>query len=199
MVVDYLSPILKFGIAIAKFLPRVIQVTWNYWRRPNIELTVRNVHIDFTDNKEKIHSPSFPAIKIHNRESSEITIDLNSVFINGESLSYIIQQNIYFAKTAKSSDPEIKLCTANKLINKFRENWDSEKYIKVAAHEELSIPIYPRGMSDSIYFKTLTESKVFFPKRKIIIEMIVNSRKSYFSLKRADFLKVVINWLVHER
>jgi hypothetical protein len=161
MVVEYLSPILKFGMAIAKFIPHLIQVLWNYWRRPNLELSARNIHINFTDNKEKNHSPCFPAIKIHNVESSEITIDLNNVFINGESLSYIIKQNIYFSKTSKSSKPEVQLNTANKLINIYRENWNAEKFINIPAHEDLSIPLFPRGMSDSMYFKVFQKQRCF--------------------------------------
>jgi hypothetical protein len=199
MVVEYVSPVLKFGMAIAKFIPHLIQVLWNYRRRPNLELSARHISINFTDNKEKNHSFCFPAIKVHNGELSEITIDLNNVFINGESLSYIMQQNISFLKTSKLSKPEVQLNTTNKLINIYRENWNAEKFIKIPAHEDLSIPLYPRGMSDSMYFMVFPEAKVFFPKGKIIIEMIVNSRKSHFAVNRTDFLKVIINWLVHEK
>ena len=181
-----------------KFLPDFVRTLWNYWKRPNLKLSVRNTHIEFADCNEKRLLPSFPSIRVQNTDSSDITLDLGKLFINGESLTYIIQQNTFFSRTLDQNNPDVKLTTGNELINTFRENWTSAKFLKLPAHEYLDIPLFPQRMGDSTYFKTLPSAKVFFPKRKIVIEMIANSRESHFAVSRMEFLKIIINCLSNE-
>jgi hypothetical protein len=190
---------LKLPLAILKFLPHLVKTLWNYCNRPKLRLSIANTYIEFCTHDGQIQCPSFPSIRIENTESSNVTLDLNKAFINGEALSYIIQQNIFFSKTSEQNTIENKLTTNNKLINLFRENWTTSKFIQIAAHETLDIPIYPKGMDDSMYFKVLNEARILFPKGKIVIILTVNSRTSHYAISRIQFLKVILNNLVHNR
>jgi hypothetical protein len=199
MVAEYLSAGMKVGLAILRFLPSFIRKLWNYWKRPSLQLGVRNTSIEFATSDAKRLLPHFPAIRIHNTGSDDVTFDLGKFFINGESLSYIIQQNPYFSRTLEQNSLENKLTTDNKLIRTFRENWTSSKFLKLPGHEYIDIPLYPQKMGDSTYFKTLDDAKVFFPKRKIVMVMTVNSRESHFAVGKMDFLKIIVNCLVNDR
>ncbi|MFG1495382.1 hypothetical protein ABMA57_02035 [Saccharospirillum sp. HFRX-1] len=199
MVAEYLSAGMKVGLAILRFTPNFIGKLWNYWKRPSLQLAVRNTSIEFATSDAKRLRPNFPAIRIHNASSDDVTFDLGSFFINGESLSYIIQQNTYFSRTLEQNNPEHKLTTDNKLIRKFKENWTSSKFLKLPAHEYIDLPLYPQKMGDSTYFKTLDNVKVFFPKRKIVVVMTVNSRESHFAVDRMEFLRIIVNCLVNDR
>jgi hypothetical protein len=53
MVAEYISAGMKVGMAILRFLPNIAKTLWNYWKRPNIELSVRNSHIEFSTSDEK--------------------------------------------------------------------------------------------------------------------------------------------------
>ena len=198
MVAEYLSAGMKVGVAILKFLPNFIRKLWNYKSRPNLKFCVRHSHIEFSDNKGQRLLPSFPSIRIQNTDSNDITFDLGKFYINGESLTYIIQQNTYFSRTLDQNKSEIKLTTKNNIINTFRENWTSAKFLKLPAHEYLDIPLFPQKMGDSAYFKTLPDARVFFPGRKIVISVTANSKESHFAINRIEFLKVIINCLANE-
>ncbi len=199
MVAEYFSAGMKVGMAILRFLPNFAKTLWNYLKRPNLQLSVRNSHIEFATSDEKRLLPTFPSIRIQNTDSVDVTFDLGKFYINGESLTYIIQQNTYFSRTLEQNTPENKLSTKNNLINTFRENWTSSKFLNLPAHEYLDIPLYPKRMSDSMYFKTVQGAKVFFPKRKIVVAMTANSRDSHFAVNRMEFLRMIVNCLVNDR
>ncbi len=199
MAFDNISPYFKIFYYILKFIPNFVKIIINYWRRPKLKLSVANRHIEFLTNSGEKQSPDFISIIIENCENSDVSLDLNKACINGESLSYIIQQNLYFSKTHDGTKSDIKISTNNALLNLFRENWTTSKFIKIAAHETLEIPIYPQGMSDSMYFKVLSHAKIFFPKRNIVIDLTVNSGQYYYSINRFDFLKILVNKLVYSR
>jgi hypothetical protein len=93
---------------------------------------------------------------------------------------------------------ENKLTTKNELINIFRESSTSSKFLKLPAHEYVDIPLYPQGMGDSMYFKTIQGAKVFLPKRKIVVAMTANSRDSHFAVNRMGFLRMIVNCLVQD-
>lgn len=190
---------LKFPLEILKFVFGLVNTLWNYCNRPKLRLSIVNTNIEFCAHDGQKQCPSFPAIRIENTESSNVTLDLNKAYINGESLSYIIQQNIFFSKTSKQNTNENKLTTNDRVINLFRENWTTSKFIQIAAHETLDIPIYPKGMGDSMYFKVLNEARILFPKYKIVIILTANSRTSYYAIDRFQFLKAILNNLVHSR
>lgn len=198
MVAEYFSAGMKIGGVILKFLPNFIRKLWNYKSRPNLKFSLTHSHIEFSDNKGQILLPSFPSIRIQNTDSNHITFDLGKFYINGESLTYIIQQNTYFLRTQDQNRPENKLTTKNNIFNTFRENWTSAKLLKLPAHEYLDIPLFPQKMGCSTYFKILPDAKVFFPSRKIVISVTANSKEAYFAINRIDFLKIIINCLAHE-
>ncbi|MDY6980318.1 MAG: hypothetical protein SV201_10575 [Pseudomonadota bacterium] len=198
MVAEYLSAGMKVGMAILRLLPNLAKTLWNYWRRPNLQLSARNSHIEFVTSDEKRLLPTFPSIRVQNSDSVDITFDLEKFYINGESLTYIIQQNTYFLRTNEQNTPENKLTTKNNLLNTFRENWVSPKFLKLPAHEYLDVPLYPQRMGDSIYFKTVQGAKVFFPQRKIVIAMTANSRDFHFAVNRMKFLRMIVNCLVND-
>ena len=199
MVAEYLSVGYKAIFAILKFVPRIAMCLWNYWKRPNLKLSAINSHIEFCSNDSKRFLPSFPSIRIKNIGSTDVTFDLNQFSLNGESLSYIIQQNKYFARTNDQTGAEYKLTTKNELLTTFRENWTSSKFLKLPAHEYLDVPIYPQGMGDSTYFKVISSARVFFPKGKIVIILTANSQVSHYAVNRMEFLRIILNCLVHNR
>ncbi len=199
MAAEYLSVTFKAALAILKFVPHIAKTLWNYWKRPKLNLSVTNTNIEFYTNDGRPQLPSFPSIRIHNSGSADVTIDLNKVSINGESLTYIIQQNKYFSMTLGKSKPGSKLTTKNELLNTFKENWTSSKFFKLLAHEYLDIPLYPRKMGDSMYFKVLSGAKVFLPKRKIVVILTGNSHAAHFAVSRMDFLEIILNSLVNDR
>lgn len=198
MVAEYLSAGMKIGLAVLKLIPNLVRTLWNYWRRPNLTLSVRNTHIEFTTHDGDKLLPSFPSLRIQNTDSKDVTLDLGKLYVNGESLAYIIQQNTYFSKTLDQNKLDVKLKTGNELINTFRENWTSGKFLKLPAHEYLDIPLFPQRMGVSTYFKTLSDARVFFPKRKIVIALTANSRESHFAVNRIEFLKMITNCLANE-
>ncbi len=198
MAAEYLSVTFKAALVILRFVPHIGKTLWNYWKRPKLKLSITNTNIEFYTNDGRPQLPSFPSIRVHNSGSTDVTIDLNKVSINGESLAYIIQQNKYFSMTLGQSKPENKLTTKNELLNTFRENWTTSKFFKLLAHEYLDIPLYPRKMGDSVYFKVLSGAKVFLPKRKIVVILTGNSHETHFAVSRMDFLRVILNCLVHD-
>lgn len=199
MVAEYLSVSYKAIVAILKFAPRIAMCLWNYWKRPNLELSVVNSHIEFFSNDSKRLVPSFPSIRIKNVGSTDVTFDLNQFSMNGESLSYIIQQNKYFARTNDQTSAEFKLTTRNELLTTFRESWASSKFLKLPAHEYIDVPMYPQNMVDSTYFKVMPSARVFFPKGKIVITLTANSKVSHYAVSRMEFLRTIVNCLVHSR
>jgi hypothetical protein len=199
VVAEYISAGMKVGMAILRFLPNIAKALWNYWKRPNLQLSIAYSYIEFSTSDDKRLLPSFPSIRIQNSGSVDITFDLGKFHVNGESLTYIVQQNTYFSRTLDQNAPENKLTTKNELINTFRENWTSSKFIKLPAHEYVDIPLYPQKMGDSMYFKTFQGAKVFFPKRKIVVAMTANSRDYHFAVNRMEFLRMIVNCLVNDR
>jgi hypothetical protein len=199
MAAEYLSVFFKVALAILKFIPHTAKTLWNYWKRPKFRLSVTNTNIEFITNEGKRQLPSFLSIRIHNESSTDVTIELNNFSINGESLSYIMQQNKYFSMLSVQNKSENRLTTKNELLNTFKQNWASSKFLKLVAHEHLDIPLYPRNMGDSMYFKVLNEAKVFLPKRKIVIVLTGNSQESHFAVNRMEFLKILLNGLVPDR
>ena len=199
MVAEYLSAGVKVGMAILRFLPNLAKTLWNYWKRPNLQLSPRNCHIEFVTSDDKRLLPNFPSIRIQNCDSVDVIFDLEKFYINGVSLSYIIQQNTFFARTHEQNTPQHKLTTKHNLLNIFRENWTSSKFLKLPAHEYLDIPLYPQKMGDSSYFKTVQGANVFFPNRKIVVEMTANSRNFHFAVNRMDYLRMIVNCLANDR
>jgi hypothetical protein len=194
MAAEYASVILRLVLVVVKFfvkfVPNITKKLWNYWKRPKLHLKPVLVNIEFETSDSKTESHTFPAIRVTNKDKHNVTIDLNKTYINGESLTYIIQQNTYFALTNNKNKSDMKLSTKNILLNIFRDNWTASKFIKIAAYEDLDIPIC---------FKVLEDANVFFPKRKLVITIKGNSRESHFAINRMDFLKIIVNYLVYDR
>jgi hypothetical protein len=199
MAAEYASVILRLVLVVVKFVPNIAKKLWNYWKRPKLHLKPVCVNIEFETSDSKTKSPIFPAIRVTNKDKHGVTIDLNKTYINGESLTYIIQENTYFALTNNDTKSDMKLSTKNILLNIFRDNWTASKFIKIAAYEDLDIPICPKKMSDSLYFNVLEDANVFFPKRKFVITIKNNSRESHFAINRMEFLKIIVNYLVYDR
>jgi hypothetical protein len=96
MAVEFVSVIIKAGLAISKFVPATARTVWNYWKRHKFELSAACTNIEFISTDKTIEAPTFPCVRIRNTSSEDATIDLNIVNINGEPLSFIIQQNNYY-------------------------------------------------------------------------------------------------------
>ena len=161
MAIDHISLPMKLVFGVLKFIPYIISTLSNYWKRPKLKLSISTTNIEFFTADGVRQLPHFLSITIENLESVELHIDLNKVNLNGESLAYIIQQNIFFARTNEATKSEVKLSTKNNLLNVFRENWTTSKFLKIPAHETLAIPFYPKGMSDTIYFRNMENQKYF--------------------------------------
>jgi len=196
MVIDISLP-MKLVFSILKFTPYVVSTLYNYWKRPKLKLSVSTTNIEFFTANGQKQLPSFLSITIENLEPVELHFDLNKANLNGESLGYIIQQNIFFARTNEATKNEVKLSTENSLLNLFRENWATSKFMKIPAHETLSIPLYPKGMSDTIYFRSMENPKIFFPKNKFIVSLGINSNLYQYSVSRFELVKRLVNTLVH--
>lgn len=198
MAAEYIGIIIKAGATIIKFLPRFFIKIWNYICRPKIRLAIRYTHIEFTDFESKRVLPSFPAIRVHNAEPKDLTLDFGRFYVNGESLSYIIQQNIYFCRTLDQTVREKKLDTNNELFTLFREKFISKTFLKLPAHQHIDIPLYPQRMGESTWFRSIDKAKVFFPERKIVVRIGVDSGEYDFAINRMDFLKIIFSFLVNE-
>jgi hypothetical protein len=197
MVIDHISLPMKLVFGVIKFVPYVVNTMNNYWKRPKLKLSVSTTDIEFFTSEGQKQLPSFLSITIENLESFELHLDLNKANLNGESLGYIIQQNIFFARTNEGTKSEVKLSTKNVLLNLFRENWITSKFLKIPPYEILSIPFFPKGMSDTIYFRNIENPKVFFPKNKFIVSLCINSSLHHYAVGRFELVKRLVNVLVH--
>lgn len=197
MTIDHISLPMKLVFGLVKFIPHTVRILRNYWKRPKLNLSISTTNIEFFTSDGTRETPSFLCITIENLEQFELHLDLDKVVLNGESLAYIIQQNIFFARTNEKTKSDIKLSTSNNLLNIFRENWTTSKFLKIPAHETLALPFYPKGMSDTVYFRKLENSKIFFPKYKFIVLLGINSNLYHYSVSRFELVKRLVNILVH--
>lgn len=198
MAAEYIGIAFKFLSATIKFLPKQLLRVWSYFRRPKLRFSLRYTHVECRDYESRRVLPSFPGIRIHNAGSSELTFDLGRFFVNGESLTYIIQQNIYYCRTLEQTKDELKLSTENQIFTVFRENWTSAKFLKLPAHQHFDVPLYPKKVNETTWFKVINESRVFFPSKKIVLRVGVNSEDYDYAVRRMDFLKMLFNSLVNK-
>jgi hypothetical protein len=134
MPIDYPSVSLNSVFRAFKFVAPFYKKLINYLKRPKLKLSVSNTSIEFLTNTGQIQHPNFLSIVIENVESTDIHLDLNKAFINGESLGYIIQVNPYYSSTREVAIKENEFSTKNTLLNLFRENWTTSKFKKIAPH-----------------------------------------------------------------
>lgn len=197
MAIDYVSIPIRILLSIVKFIPYVLRSISNYWKRPKLKLYVSNSTIEFNTAQQKQEHPSFLAITLENITPVELHLDLNRASLNGESLGYIIQQNPFFSRMHEGNKAEVKLTTKNDLFNVFKENWSSQKFLKIPAYHTLAIPIYPKGMSDTMYFRIKEDANIFCIKKKFIVELNINSNTYHYAVNRFELLRRLVNVLVH--
>lgn len=198
MAAEYIGITIKIFFGAIKFLPKQFLRIWNYFRRPKLRCSLRYTHVECRDHESRQVLPSFPGIRIHNAGSSDLTFDLGRFFVNGESLTYLIQQNTYYCRTLEQTKDELKLKTDNELFTVFRENWTSVKFFKLPAHQHFDIPLYPKKVNEATWFKVINESRVFSPSKKIVLRVGVNSEDYDYAVRRMDFLKMLFNSLVNK-
>lgn len=186
---SYVLKALKF---LVPFMPKL----WNIFRRPQLEIKLRQGHVVFKTADEKEQRFPYIYLQITNRTNHKLYINPATIRINNEYYQVFVQGDINYCKMLPASQGRWTFCD-NEIYNTFLNNWlaicENRYSFPFGSHHTLTFPI--KG-----HVNALTQRKknslLFFSNNKISLTLDINGKnREYCIIKRKPAYEIFLSYL----
>lgn len=176
-------PPLVIVLAAWKFFSNNCKKIWNYYKRPNIEIVVKNHWMEIVWNAGETVSSIFVPSIIITPKDQELELKISSIRVGGSHYGYLAAG--FLVLNGKKHNSEI--------LNHIEQK---KLYIKTSKYAPLAIPLPTIGLGYGSYlFMKPEESLLFFPDKKITLSFEANGKIYYYGLDMENVSRIVINHL----
>jgi hypothetical protein len=175
---------ISLSIGILAQIVRVIKNLYfkicNYLFRPSIKIELKEFRVDVDLGDNKISHCGVMALFVYVKD--ELNIKSNNIKIGGENYTFLFQSFNPITNTSNYKND-------SKTLNYYKDNWSSihkgTEYIKVGNIEPFVLPLPIIGNSNYIC-NSKDNCMLFFPKKKLSIELNLNNKTFSYGLDLAD-------------
>jgi hypothetical protein len=183
---------------IGKWLYLLLPRMKNLLLRPKLKLEIKNQRLVFIGDGNKEHHYPYLCLTLCNSSKNDYHVNLNSLLINNELYTVLIQTEVNFLKLNPNNPSSWERCNCE-IYNTYQRNWleilQGNFDYEIKPFKKQIFPIKPTNARSHCMTSVKKNSLLFFSKNKISITLEINQKIYEYGLNRKLCYEYLINYL----